>query len=49
MVEIWQYIIGGVFCVTILFFKGGIVGLFSTMAGKLATRKRSQEAKANVE
>lgn len=28
MVEIWQYIIGGIFCVSILFFKGGLVGLF---------------------
>jgi len=27
MVEIWQYIIGAVFCITILFFKGGIVGI----------------------
>ncbi len=26
-VEIWQYIIGGIFCLTILFFKGGIVGI----------------------
>lgn len=29
MVEIWQYLIGAIFVVTILFFKGGIVGLFS--------------------
>ena len=29
MVEVWQYIIGAVFCITILFFKGGIVGLVS--------------------
>ena len=29
MVEIWQYIIGAVFCITILFFKGGIVGIVS--------------------
>ncbi|WP_044149706.1 urea ABC transporter permease subunit UrtC [Candidatus Epulonipiscium viviparus] len=26
-VEAWQYIIGAVFCLTILFFKGGLVGL----------------------
>lgn len=26
MVEIWQYLIGALFCITILFFKGGIVG-----------------------
>ncbi len=29
MVEIWQYIIGTVFCVTIIYFKGGIVGTIS--------------------
>lgn len=27
LANIWQYIIGAIFCVTILFFKGGIVGL----------------------
>lgn len=27
LASIWQYIIGGIFVVTILFFKGGIVGL----------------------
>lgn len=27
MASVWQYIIGVIFCVTILFFKGGIVGL----------------------
>lgn len=26
-VEIWQYFIGAIFCVTIIFFKGGIVGI----------------------
>lgn len=26
-VEIWQYIIGAIFCLSILFFKGGLVGL----------------------
>ncbi|MBZ4670390.1 MAG: urea transport system permease protein [Clostridiales bacterium] len=29
LVEIWQYIIGAVFCITIIFFKGGITGLVS--------------------
>ena len=29
MVEVWQYVIGAVFCVTILYFKGGIVGTIS--------------------
>lgn len=27
LADIWQYIIGAIFCITILFFKGGIVGL----------------------
>ena len=27
LADIWQYIIGAIFCVTILFFKGGIVGI----------------------
>lgn len=27
MVDLWQYLIGGIFCVMILFFKGGIIGL----------------------
>jgi urea transport system permease protein len=29
MVKIWQFIIGGIFCITILFFKGGLIGLFA--------------------
>ena len=28
LVDLWQYIIGAIFVVTILFFKGGLVGLF---------------------
>ena len=27
MVEIWQYILGAIFVLTILFFKGGLVGI----------------------
>jgi urea transport system permease protein len=27
MVEIWPYVIGGIFCLSILFFKGGLVGV----------------------
>lgn len=38
MVEIWQYIIGAVFCLTILFFKGGIVGLVSEQLPALFRR-----------
>lgn len=33
MVEIWQYLIGAVFVVTILFFKGGIVGFIKSKIG----------------
>ncbi|MCQ2611566.1 MAG: urea ABC transporter permease subunit UrtC [Treponema sp.] len=33
MVEIWQYLIGAIFVVTILFFKGGIVGFFRDKFG----------------
>ncbi len=29
MVDIWQYIFGGMFCITILYFKGGIIGTIS--------------------
>jgi urea transport system permease protein len=29
MVQIWPYLIGSIFCVTILFFKGGLMSLFT--------------------
>lgn len=35
IVEIWQFIIGAVFCLTILFFKGGIAGSAAKLCGKL--------------
>lgn len=38
MVEIWQFIIGAIFCITILFFKNGIVGLFTEQLPALARR-----------
>lgn len=38
MVEIWQYIIGGIFVITILFFKGGIVGLVTDQIPALVRR-----------
>ncbi len=48
MVEIWQYIIGVVFCVTIIFFKGGIVGTlqekFPIWMGKLKKNKKEETA-----
>ena len=43
MVEIWQYIIGAVFCITILFFKGGIVGFVKDqLPAFIASRKRKK-------
>jgi len=38
MVEIWQYIIGSIFCITILFFKGGIIGVFSHQIPELIAK-----------
>jgi len=34
MVELWPYVIGGVFCVAILFFKGGIAGICADLFKK---------------
>lgn len=47
MVEIWQYIIGAVFCVTILFFRKGIVGIVSEQLPSLfrKLKNKRQEAK----
>jgi urea transport system permease protein len=44
MVEIWQYIIGAVFCITILFFKGGIVGLVSEQIPALFHKFKTKKA-----
>ena len=38
-VEIWQYIIGALFVVTILFFKNGIVGVASEKIEKIINKK----------
>ena len=45
-VEVWQYIIGILFCVTILFFKGGIVGLVQDVAPKIIEKIRTGKVKA---
>ncbi len=45
MVEIWQYIIGAVFCLTILFFKGGIVGIFTEQLPALLRKLTKKEPK----
>lgn len=46
MVEIWQYIIGAVFCVTILFFRKGIVGIVSEQIPALIRKIRNKPDKA---
>lgn len=42
MVEVWQYLIGALFCITILFFKGGIVGFVKDHV--FAEKKKEQPA-----
>lgn len=43
MVELWQYFIGGAFCITILFFKDGILGIFASVGKKLFGKKEDDE------
>ena len=38
LIEIWQYLIGAIFCITIIFFKGGIVGIIKD---HMLVRKKS--------
>lgn len=45
LVEIWQYIIGAVFCLTILFFKGGIVGIVKEQIPALLRKRKAKEGK----
>lgn len=45
LVDIWQYIIGAIFCMSILFFKRGIVGLISVQIPALI---RSYKTKRKV-
>ncbi|MDR0819225.1 MAG: urea ABC transporter permease subunit UrtC [Oscillospiraceae bacterium] len=50
LAEVWQYIIGGIFCIAILFFKGGIVGLFKEQIPariRKLTNRRSKEGAEN--
>lgn len=44
LVDIWQYIIGAIFCITILFFKGGIIGLFTEQIPGWIAEKRKAKA-----
>jgi urea transport system permease protein len=43
LVDIWQFVIGGIFCLAILFFKGGIVGIFKDQIPALIRRLRGKE------
>lgn len=42
-VELWPYIIGGLFTITIIFFKGGIVGSLSQWIEKLRSNNITKE------
>lgn len=45
-VDIWQYLIGGIFVVMILFFKGGLIGIFTEQIPEaMAKAKRKKEEK----
>ncbi len=46
LVEIWQYVIGILFTLTVLFFKSGIVGVISEKAAALRRKKKMKEAEA---
>ena len=41
MAESWQYIIGLLFIITILFFKGGIVGIVKDQIPALLNKKKA--------
>lgn len=43
LASVWQYIIGAIFCVTILFFKGGIMGLVTEQIPALVRKMRKKE------
>lgn len=42
LASIWQYIIGAIFCITIIFFKGGIVGIVTKQLPALFRRKEKK-------
>lgn len=48
MVEIWQYIIGAVFCITILFFKGGIIGIVKEQIPAFIRRQKNSRTHTEV-
>lgn len=48
LVDVWQYILGAIFCVTILLFKSGIIGIFTQQLPALFRKlKRGKEVSDN--
>lgn len=43
LVDIWQYIIGAIFCLMILFFKGGIIGIVTDQIPALIRSRKNRE------
>lgn len=43
LASVWQYIIGFIFCVTIIFFKGGIMGLIKEQIPNLIKRVKGKK------
>lgn len=48
LADIWQYIIGAIFCITILFFKGGIVGIVRDQIPALIRRLKGKKEEQGV-
>ncbi|WP_253287998.1 urea ABC transporter permease subunit UrtC [Anaerostipes sp. MSJ-23] len=42
LVEVWQYLIGAIFCITIIFFKGGIIGIVRDHLFASGRRKKAE-------
>ena len=49
MAETWQYIIGAIFTITILFFKGGIVGIVKDQIPAAIQKQKNKRALAKEE
>lgn len=43
LVDIWQYILGAIFCLVILFFKSGIIGIFTKQLPALFRKLKGQK------
>lgn len=44
LASIWQYVIGAIFCITIIFFKGGIMGIVTEQIPALLRKTGKKEA-----